>query len=63
MYSAEGLGFLPPTLTDDFIPRRSTGKEMLTEITVADVGDETAKSLYLIVSEHSYSLILSKTNV
>jgi cleavage and polyadenylation specificity factor subunit 1 len=48
--SFEGFGFLPPTLSSDFVPRRTTGKETLTEILVADIGDEIAKSTYLIVS-------------
>lgn len=50
VYVAEGLSFLPSVLTADYAPRRSTAKEALTEILVADLGDITAKSPYLIVS-------------
>jgi hypothetical protein len=49
IYAADGLALLPPTL-GDVIPRRQTGKEILTEIMVADIGDEISKSMYLIVS-------------
>lgn len=49
-YIAEGLGFLPPTLTAEYAPKRSSAKATLTEILVADLGDTTSKSPYLIVS-------------
>ena len=49
IYAADGLALLPPTL-GDVIPRRQTGKEILTEIMVADIGDEISKSMCLIVS-------------
>lgn len=58
MYSAEGFGFLPPTLSSDFIPRRTTGKETLTEIIVADIGDEITKSTYLVVRTKNDDLVL-----
>jgi cleavage and polyadenylation specificity factor subunit 1 len=58
--SFEGFGFLPPTLSSDFIPRRTTGKEVLTEIIVADIGDEIAKSTHLIVSPNDDLARLSK---
>jgi cleavage and polyadenylation specificity factor subunit 1 len=48
--SFEGFGFLPPVLSSGFVPRRTTGKETLMEIIVADIGDEVEKSTYLIVS-------------
>ncbi len=50
VYVAEGLGFLPPVISTDHIPRRSTARETLTEILVADIGDTTATSPYLFVS-------------
>lgn len=50
IYVAASLGFLPPTLTADFTPRRSSSKATLTEILVAELGDSTFKSPYLIVS-------------
>jgi hypothetical protein len=50
VYASDGLAFVLPTLTEDTVPRRNTTKESLTEIIVADIGDETSKSPYLIVS-------------
>lgn len=50
IYVAEGLAYLPPVLSTDLGMRRGTPKESLSEILVADVGDTTFKSPYLIVS-------------
>jgi len=50
VYVADGLGFLPPFLSTDFTVRRSSAKETLTEILVAELGDSTHKAPYLIVS-------------
>jgi cleavage and polyadenylation specificity factor subunit 1 len=50
VYVAEGLSFLPPILTYDYVARRATSREALAEILVADLGDSTARSPYLIVS-------------
>jgi cleavage and polyadenylation specificity factor subunit 1 len=52
VYASDGLAFVLPTLTQDVVPRRNAIKEDLTEIIVADIGDETSKSLHLIVSFH-----------
>jgi cleavage and polyadenylation specificity factor subunit 1 len=49
-YVAEALGFLPPTLTMDYMPRRSAAKATITEVLAADLGDTTSKSPHLIVS-------------
>ena len=51
IYVAEGLAYLPPTLSTDLITRRGTPKESISEILVADVGDTTDKSPHLVVSE------------
>lgn len=51
-YVAEALGFLPPLLTVDFVPRRSAAKATITEILAADLGDATSKAPHLIVSTH-----------
>ncbi len=51
VYVAEGFSFLPPFLSKDFTVRRSTAREKLTELLVADIGDMTNKSPYLIVSQ------------
>jgi cleavage and polyadenylation specificity factor subunit 1 len=50
LFVAEGLSFLHPTLNPEPIFRRSPIRETLTELLVADLGDETAKSAYLFVS-------------
>ncbi|KAF2196300.1 hypothetical protein GQ43DRAFT_436136 [Delitschia confertaspora ATCC 74209] len=47
-YIADGLSFLPPFLTAEYAPRRTTAKAALTEILVADLGDMTTKSPHLI---------------
>jgi cleavage and polyadenylation specificity factor subunit 1 len=49
-FVAEALSFLPPLLTMDYMPRRSTAKATITEILAADLGDATSKSPHLIVS-------------
>ena len=59
IYVAEGLSFLPPTLTADYAPRRSSAKATLTEILVADLGDMTSKTPHLIVGSH-YSFVRPK---
>jgi cleavage and polyadenylation specificity factor subunit 1 len=66
-YVAEGLGFLPPVLTVDYVPRRSTSKATITEILAADLGDSTTRSPHLIVSlpDHalSHSLTIADPNL
>ncbi|OJD29457.1 cleavage and polyadenylation specificity factor subunit [Diplodia corticola] len=57
-YVAASLGFLPPMLTADFTPRRSSAKATLSEILVTDLGDSTSKSLYLIVRTSSNDLVI-----
>ncbi|KIW07498.1 uncharacterized protein PV09_01463 [Verruconis gallopava] len=56
--SFEGFGFLPPTLSSDFVQRRTAGKEALTEIIVADIGDEISKSTYLVARTKNDDLVL-----
>lgn len=56
MYVAEGICFVPPVLSADYAARRSAARETLTEIIVADLGDEISKSPYLIVSNHHESM-------
>lgn len=50
VYNAPQLSFLPPVLSSDNSPRRATGKETLTDILFADLGDSISRSPYLIVS-------------
>ncbi|MCJ1436137.1 mRNA cleavage and polyadenylation factor subunit [Xylographa pallens] len=49
VYSANGLSFLPPFLSEDFTIRRSSAREPLVEILVAELGDAVTKSPYLIL--------------
>lgn len=49
MYTAESLSFLPPYLSAEYTVKRSVTRETITEILVADLGDCTASSPYLIV--------------
>lgn len=46
----EGLPFIPPVLSAGYSARRGSAKETVTEILVADLGDTTSSSPYLIVS-------------
>ncbi|KAG4415318.1 hypothetical protein IFR04_011522 [Cadophora malorum] len=49
VYVAEGLCFVPPVLSADYAARRSAARETITELIVADLGDEVSKSPYLIL--------------
>ncbi|EKD18229.1 uncharacterized protein L3040_007600 [Drepanopeziza brunnea f. sp. 'multigermtubi'] len=49
VYVAEGLCFVPPVLSAAYAARRSAARETITELVVADLGDETARSPYLIL--------------
>ncbi|KAH7391412.1 CPSF A subunit region-domain-containing protein [Cadophora sp. MPI-SDFR-AT-0126] len=49
VYVAEGLCFVPPVLSADYAARRSAARETITELIVADLGDEISKSPYLIL--------------
>ncbi|KAL6704766.1 mRNA cleavage and polyadenylation factor subunit [Coniothyrium glycines] len=59
-YVAEALGFLPPLLTADYIPRRGAARATITEIIAADLGDVTTKSPHLIVRTSSDDLVIYK---
>lgn len=49
VYEAPSLSVLSPVLTTESAPRRAAGRETLTELLFADIGDEVAKTPYLIV--------------
>ena len=49
VYTAPGLSFLPGFLTPDFSVRRSTARDSLDEIIVAELGDATFKAPFMIV--------------
>ncbi|KFY53406.1 hypothetical protein V496_07618 [Pseudogymnoascus sp. VKM F-4515 (FW-2607)] len=48
IYQANGVSFIPTTISPDYAARRSTVSETLTEVLLADLGDATSKSPYLI---------------
>lgn len=50
VYSTEGLCYIPPLLTPEWVVRRGAAKETVTEILVADLGDAISKTPHLIVS-------------
>ncbi|GKT74583.1 CPSF A subunit region [Colletotrichum tofieldiae] len=49
VYVAAGLTYVPPFLSADYAVRRGTVQETLTELLVADLGDTTATSPFLIL--------------
>ncbi|KAK3393663.1 CPSF A subunit region-domain-containing protein [Podospora didyma] len=49
IYVAEGLSYIPPGLSVDYAARKGTAKETVAEILVADLGDTTQTSPYLIL--------------
>ncbi|KFX98448.1 hypothetical protein V490_02306 [Pseudogymnoascus sp. VKM F-3557] len=49
IYQANGVSFIPTTISPDYATRRSTMAETLTEILLADLGDATSKSPYLFL--------------
>ncbi|KAF2636376.1 protein CFT1 [Massarina eburnea CBS 473.64] len=59
-YVAEGLSFLPPILTADYLPRRSTAKATITELIAADLGDTTSRSPHLIIRTSTDDLVIYK---
>ncbi|KAK6001203.1 hypothetical protein QM012_003286 [Aureobasidium pullulans] len=58
VYEAPSLSVLSPVLSNESAPRRNIGKETLTELIFADLGDETAKSPYLILRSSADDLII-----
>ena len=61
VYEAPSLSVLSPVLSTESAPRRAAGRETLTELLFADIGDEVAKTPYLIVRDfflmHAYLLL------
>ncbi|EAA35373.3 protein cft-1 [Neurospora crassa] len=58
VYVAEGLSYIPPGLSADYAARKGTAKESVAEILVADLGDTTHKSPYLILRHANDDLTL-----
>ncbi|KAI2638548.1 CPSF A subunit region-domain-containing protein [Xylaria nigripes] len=49
IYVTEGLSYLPPILSADYAARRGTSRDNPKEILIADLGDNTSCSPYLII--------------
>ncbi|KAI4851207.1 protein CFT1, partial [Aureobasidium sp. EXF-8845] len=58
VYEAPSLSVLSPVVSNESAPRRNVGKETLAELIFADLGDETAKSPYLILRSSADDLII-----
>ncbi|KAJ2893795.1 hypothetical protein MKZ38_008236 [Zalerion maritima] len=58
VWTRSDVCYVPPVLGGDYLVRRGQAKEKLTEVLVADIGDATAKSPYLIVRNASDDLTL-----
>ncbi|KAG9684080.1 protein CFT1, partial [Aureobasidium melanogenum] len=58
VYEAPSLSVLSPVLSNESAPRRNVGKETLTELIFADLGDATAKLPYLILRSSADDLII-----
>ncbi|KAL7759347.1 hypothetical protein ACKLNR_009437 [Fusarium oxysporum f. sp. zingiberi] len=58
VYVAEGLCYVPPHLSADYTLRRGLAKENLREILVADLGDTTSQSPYLILRNQTDDLTI-----
>ena len=58
VYTAPGLSFLPGFLTPEFTVRRSTAKDALQEIIVAELGDSTYKAPFMIVRSSNNDLTI-----
>jgi len=57
-YSSEGLSYTPSTFGSDFVVRRAATKETLTEILIADIGDTTHSSPYLVARTANDDLVI-----
>ncbi|KAJ1327515.1 cleavage and polyadenylation specificity factor subunit 1 [Microdochium nivale] len=58
VYVAEGLSFVPPILSANYTARRGTARENLKEILVADLGDATSVSPYLLVRSENEDITI-----
>ncbi|KAH9893038.1 CPSF A subunit region-domain-containing protein [Xylariomycetidae sp. FL2044] len=58
IYVAEGLSYVPPVLSANFAARRGMAKESIREILVADLGDHTSSSPYLIARHDNNDLTI-----
>ncbi|KAI5459174.1 CPSF A subunit region-domain-containing protein [Mariannaea sp. PMI_226] len=60
VYVAEGLSYIPPSLSSGYTPRRGMVRETLREIMVADLGDSISQSPYLILRHPTDDLTIYK---
>ncbi|KAL2757040.1 hypothetical protein ACRALDRAFT_2041568 [Sodiomyces alcalophilus JCM 7366] len=49
VFVAAGLSYIPPMLSADYSVRRGTSQEAISELLVADLGDQVSSSPYLIL--------------
>jgi cleavage and polyadenylation specificity factor subunit 1 len=62
IYSTDALPYLPGIITDEFIPRRNAARETITDVVMAEIGDSTSKSTYLIVCANKHLSSKQKAN-
>ena len=58
VFVAEALTSIPPFLSPDFVARKGASKESVAEIVVADLGDSTTKTPYLILRHENDDLTI-----
>ncbi|KAI0410169.1 CPSF A subunit region-domain-containing protein [Xylaria palmicola] len=58
IYVAEGLSYLPPILSADYSARRGTSREILKEMLIADLGDNTSSYPHLIARNSQNDVII-----
>lgn len=57
-WATEGLNLLSTIITKDFVSRRAAAREALTELVLADLGDQVAKSPYLVIRTENDDLAI-----
>lgn len=50
IYTTDALPSMPGIITSEFVTRRNAAREELAEVVMADIGDSTMTSQYLVVS-------------
>jgi cleavage and polyadenylation specificity factor subunit 1 len=63
IYSTDALPHLPGIITDEFVRRRNAARETLSDVVLADIGDSTSKSTYLIVGTNKNLSLKLKANL
>ncbi|CAN8101264.1 unnamed protein product [Discula destructiva] len=63
VFTTEGLSYIPPILTSEWIARRGMSKESITEILVADLGDTAHKSPHMILRHANNDLTIYEPQI